>query len=128
MTHDPAITSDDLMQDFEVDPHAQGACVAKATYVRRREIDAARRYTRHGVAALRMVQRIEPDPVSQLISEERARIVQEALRHATPPQRNVAKLLMSGLRRCDIAKHLGVTRSAVSHALQRLGPLLLHAK
>ena len=128
MPNDPAITSDDLRQDFELIRDNKGKRVTVSAYVQRRRIDAARRYTRRGTAVQRLPQRISLDPITKVISEERARLVHEALRRATPSQQTIAQLLMRGRKRCEIARQLGISRSAVTHMLQRLRPLLKIAR
>lgn len=125
MPHDPAITSDDLRQDFEITRLTRGESVAISVFIRRRRIDAARRYTRRGTAVQSLPQRISPDIPNCVISKERTRIVRERLRQATPAQRRIAQLFMGGLPRSDIARRLGVSRGAVTHMLQRLRPLLI---
>jgi DNA-directed RNA polymerase specialized sigma24 family protein len=128
MLDDPAITSDDLRQDFEIVRHTKGRHVAISAYVRRRRIDAARRYTRRGTAMQRLPQRVSPDPVNSLISEEQTQIIHAVLRRATRAQQNIAQLLMSGHQRCEIAERLGVSRGAVTRMLQRLRPLLSNVR
>jgi DNA-binding NarL/FixJ family response regulator len=66
-------------------------------------------------------------PLSRLIFEEQKQLVHDALRRATPSQQRIARLLMNGLRSCDIASRLGVLPSAVTHTKERLRPLLLRA-
>jgi len=128
MIYDPAITDEDLKQDYAILRHTQGKCVAQCTFVSRRTIDAARRYWRGRKAGRRRLTGGDLNPVSTLLSEERSQVIQTALRRATPRQQKVAKLLMDGLQACQIAKRLHITRSAVTQILHRLRPLLLHAK
>jgi DNA-binding CsgD family transcriptional regulator len=123
MRHDPASTSEDFRQDYAVILHTRGQRVAQSTYIKRRKIDAARRYTRYCAVTQRFTPQADQDSLSRLILKERVQIIQGALRRATPAQRQVASLFLDGLKRCDIAKRLGISPSAVTHTLQRLRPL-----
>lgn len=127
MFHDPAISSDDLTQDYSVPGNRKPNSVSISTYVRRRKIDADRRYTRRCAAARNLPSPVVVSPLNRLILEERQRLIARALRRATPSQRRIARLLMNGLRPCEIALRLCVLPSAVAHTKRRLRPLLVHA-
>jgi hypothetical protein len=108
MQNDPAITFDDLRQDYALILHKQERCIVWSTYVRFRRIDLSRRYTRGRSVAKQLPQRKVLDPLNQIMSRECKEMVQDALRRATPAQRNVANLVMHGFPLCEIAKRLGV--------------------
>jgi DNA-binding NarL/FixJ family response regulator len=128
MPSDPAITPDDLRQEFVITRLRAGERVGQATYVRRRQIDAARRQARRCTALKRLPRRVALDPLSGLVLEEMAARVQRAIRSATPRQQCVAQMLMDGLRPCEVARRLRVSASNVTHIVQRLRPLLIDVR
>jgi DNA-directed RNA polymerase specialized sigma24 family protein len=128
MTIDPAITEDDLHQEYCLKLFTQGAGVSKATFVRRRNIDAIRRYSRCAAAVRQRGQDADNDPITQLIADERKQLLQKALSRATHSQQQIARMCLDGHRACEIAALLHISKSAVTHALQRLRPLLAGAR
>ena len=121
---DPANDFDDFRQDYAITVPKVRASVKQSTFIRRREIDAARRYTRHAKAATRIQTTVDPSPIIQLISREQLVAIRNVVRRASPAQRKIAHLIMNGLSQTEIATLLHICPSTVCHALRRMRPLM----